>query len=78
MTALLEAEGGHCAICFQPATAVDHDHHTGKVRGLLCKHCNVGLGMFADDPERLENAILYLSRSKPKPKAPRVYDIILG
>ncbi len=41
---LLAAQGGHCALC--PSTpktrrlAVDHDHKTGKVRGLLCHRCN--------------------------------------
>jgi hypothetical protein len=39
---------------------IDHDHHTKKVRGVLCSNCNVGLGMFDDDPELLEQAAEYI------------------
>lgn len=39
---------------------IDHDHKTGKVRGLLCHNCNHGLGNFADNVESLQNAINYL------------------
>ena len=64
---LLEKQGGHCALC--PATepgsgrdhfCVDHDHVTGRVRGLLCYRCNLGLGQFKDRPEVLRTAITYL------------------
>ena len=65
--ALYKAQGGRCAIC-RTATgkarrlAVDHDHKTGEVRGLLCKPCNrYGLGMFArDDAEIFDRAADYL------------------
>ena len=40
--------------------SVDHCHTTGKVRGLLCQSCNVGLGAFKDNPESLRKAVNYL------------------
>lgn len=39
---------------------IDHDHETGKVRGLLCFFCNAGLGMFEERIETMERAIRYL------------------
>ena len=39
---------------------IDHNHETGKVRGILCSWCNSALGHFKDDPKRLTNAIEYL------------------
>jgi hypothetical protein len=65
--ALLVAQGNRCAICGSPdwpgkdnRPHVDHNHETGQIRGLLCGPCNVGLGQFKDDPERLRAAIRYL------------------
>jgi hypothetical protein len=62
---LLEAQGYRCACCGtdhpgRETFAVDHDHDIGTVRGLLCLQCNVGLGMFKDDPDRLRSAAVYL------------------
>lgn len=66
--ALLESQGGVCAICGLPGQnwaernlSVDHDHATGAVRGLLCGRCNTGLGFFGDNPEALAKALDYLN-----------------
>lgn len=64
---LLESQLFCCAICKTTNWGqhnrphVDHDHATGKVRGLLCLRCNVGIGMLNDDPSLLSIAITYLS-----------------
>lgn len=42
--------------------AVDHDHNTGQIRGLLCNRCNKGLGLFKDSPKLLESAANYLKK----------------
>ena len=56
--------GEECFICGRaPVTRrlnVDHDHKTGRIRGLLCFFCNYGLAMFKDSPSRLERAAEYL------------------
>jgi hypothetical protein len=62
------AQQGHrCAICRNASSGtkrllfcVDHDHDTGKIRGLLCITCNTGIGALKDDPRVLEAAIRYL------------------
>lgn len=59
---MLEEQGGKCLICFRPATATDHCHMTGKIRGLLCHSCNSGLGHFKEDVESMKRAIVYLER----------------
>ena len=59
---------GKCFICGldkdRRNLCVDHCHTTGKVRGLLCDNCNVGLGRFKDNITLLEKAIKYLNDSK--------------
>jgi len=84
---LVAAQHGVCAICGQPPSgrtikdrrlAVDHDHLTGMVRGILCRPCNLIIG-FIDDDEWLERARAYLQmgrrpqkdgRSGPPPASP--------
>lgn len=72
--ALCRAQKNRCASCgdkFKISRdpeqklpfAVDHNHATGAVRGLLCTQCNTGLGLFRDDPERLLAAVAYLARN---------------
>jgi hypothetical protein len=62
----LEKQENKCAICSHTFTpedkiCIDHDHATGKVRGLLCFKCNVLLGMAVDNSKTLMNAIKYLN-----------------
>uniref|UniRef100_UPI00403FE523 endonuclease VII domain-containing protein n=1 Tax=Streptomyces sp. SS7 TaxID=3108485 RepID=UPI00403FE523 len=66
--AMLERQGGRCAICAIPSEsskrrlAVDHCHRTGRVRGLLCGLCNTAIGKLKDDPVLLLKAVSYLER----------------
>ncbi len=76
---MLLAQNNLCLICKNPETiaingliqslSVDHDHKTGKIRGLLCGHCNRGLGLYKDSPELLREAALYLERTNQANKA---------
>jgi hypothetical protein len=72
---MFDAQGGVCAICGKPETAksnrgevkllaVDHDHRTGKIRGLLCAKCNTGVGNFDENESLLVKAIRYLIGKK--------------
>lgn len=71
---MLGEQKGGCSICgtkepggARKVFAVDHCHKTGKIRGLLCAVCNLGLGKFKDSPELLYAAIQYLEDAKDKP-----------
>jgi|GEM_PF-1161499 hypothetical protein len=66
---MLKHQKGGCGICGQDVEeaegrryAVDHDHNTGAVRGLLCAKCNQAIGLFKDDIPRMQSAIDYLRR----------------
>lgn len=61
---LFESQKGLCALCLNPSKKrlqVDHCHTTGKVRGLLCRACNLGLGFFRDNKFTLLRAIDYIT-----------------
>ncbi|MEV7402864.1 endonuclease domain-containing protein [Streptomyces sp. NPDC091267] len=63
----LELRARPCDICGTEPTpdtphGVDHCHETGRVRGVLCRSCNLALGHFRDDPERVLKAARYLSK----------------
>lgn len=65
----LAKQGGVCKVCLGPALGkgayhVDHDHKTGKIRGLLCHKCNVALGMVQDSKGHLVALIEYLKQSE--------------
>jgi len=70
--ALLAAQGGVCKICLCPddwkrkqhaPLCVDHEHKSGKVRGLLCHKCNLAISLVRENIDILANAIRYLSES---------------
>jgi len=77
--AMVEAQGGVCAACNLPEThrnqhgpvrlAVDHNHETGAIRGLLCQRCNTSLGLLSDSPERIRGLLLYLENQEVMPYA---------
>lgn len=59
---MFDAQNGKCLICNQSdkLMCVDHDHELKVNRGLLCKDCNSGLGLFKDNPENLYRALKHL------------------
>ena len=64
---LLIFQKGKCAICksnkkWKTRLHIDHDHQTKNIRGILCVKCNVGLGYFEDNINRLKQAIKYLQK----------------
>lgn len=70
--ALLAAQGGVCACCGSPSPnhkqgwVVDHDHTSGKVRGVLCQPCNLTLGKVSDSIAHLRSLISYLEKHNGK------------
>lgn len=60
--AMLLAQHGRCAVCMNVVAPlhVDHSHVTNKVRGLVCRPCNTGMGMFGDSADLLYAAAEYL------------------
>ncbi len=78
---LIKSQDGVCAICrgSKPAVVkkynknglcIDHCHQTGKIRGLLCSLCNLGLGAFKDDIESLSAAVIYLKNNREEKDHP--------
>ena len=75
-TEMFKAQSGLCAMCNQPETvntkgkdipmwlAVDHDHKTGKVRGLLCFRCNTMLEHFDRDIDKINAVLAYIKEHK--------------
>jgi hypothetical protein len=68
---MYEAQKGCCALCNEPEEkfswlCIDHDHETGKIRGLLCPNCNRGIGLLGDDANLLKKAAEYIESSKRK------------
>jgi hypothetical protein len=78
---LLRTQDHKCAICKKPETAtrkgklkslaVDHNHTTGKVRGLLCMACNIMIGNGREDSEVLRSAISYLEKHSEERTCPK-------
>lgn len=69
---LLKIQDNACAICRRQSKrklAVDHDHISGEIRGLLCTSCNTGIGLLQDCPHVLNNALKYLSKYSPGKKS---------
>ena len=61
---MLDRQGGGCGGCGSTdGLQIDHDHDTGVVRGLLCRDCNVALGILKDKPRRLVNLAAYVLRA---------------
>jgi len=66
---LYEAQRGCCAICNEPEEkfswlCIDHDHESGRIRGLLCPNCNRGIGLLKDNADLLERAAKYIKTAK--------------
>ena len=62
--AMYDAQQGLCAICGEhyDVLCVDHDHTTGRIRSLLCVHCNRNLGIVEADLSRVYDMIAYIDK----------------
>lgn len=58
----LHDQGFACALCSDERVHVDHDHTSGKFRGLLCQQHNTGIGKLGDDIDGLRSTLAYLER----------------
>ena len=67
---MYESQEGKCAICLQDIaaenSAIDHNHDSGKIRGILCKSCNRGIGLLKDEAQVLNRAYKYLISAEEK------------
>jgi hypothetical protein len=78
---MLLAQDKACACCrdsfalmnLKRKPHVDHDHETGKVRWIICHHCNLLLGNAKDDPSRLRSALEHLKRTNAAPSPPPAF-----
>lgn len=66
---LYEIQQGRCALCREPEEkfawlCIDHDHDTGRIRGLLCPNCNRGIGLLRDNADLLRKAAEYIDTAK--------------
>lgn len=66
---ILKSQGNCCALCKESSDEltfyqVDHCHETGKIRGILCRRCNLVLGCAKDKIETIKNALIYLKKHK--------------
>ena len=64
---MLARQGGRCSICrASDADSIDHCHTTNRIRAILCRACNAGLGFFRDDARLMRAAAAYLTRQNPE------------
>jgi hypothetical protein len=78
---LLKSQNSVCAICLKFCSTgknlgVDHDHRTGKVRGLLCQTCNSAIGMVKESLELIDKMKSYLLKHKGKENACEIIETI--
>lgn len=76
--AMVEAQHGVCLICQEKPDklCIDHCHKTGRIRGLLCRKCNLALGHMDDDPVKLVRASQYITSDGQSHRVPKVQERI--